>query len=59
MCTGRVGGGNGNGMFCAGIPTAWWPNMYGEQPLYALNVELQDKDGQVRMDGISRSACES
>lgn len=40
-------------------PQLWWPNMYGEQPLYALNVELQDKDGQVRMDGISRSACES
>lgn len=29
-------------------PQLWWPNMYGEQPLYALNVELQDKDGQVQ-----------
>lgn len=40
-------------------PQLWWPNMYGEQPLYALNVELQDKDGQVQDGGISRSACES
>lgn len=28
-------------------PQLWWPNAYGGQPLYALSVELQDKDGQV------------
>ena len=31
-------------------PQLWWPNTYGEQPLYTLNVELHDKDSQVLDD---------
>lgn len=29
------------------MPLLWWPNGYGEQPLYLLRMKILDKDGQV------------
>ena len=34
-------------------PKLWWPNGMGERPLYAVRVELLDKDGKV-LDAVDR-----
>ncbi|MGN0406075.1 MAG: glycosyl hydrolase 2 galactose-binding domain-containing protein [Bariatricus sp.] len=31
-------------------PKLWWPNGYGEQPLYELSVQLLDSDGMVEQE---------
>ena len=34
--------------FTVAAPQLWWPNTYGEQPLYTLRVELWGENGQVQ-----------
>lgn len=40
--------------FVVGNPQKWWPNGYGGQPLYTVEVVLEDKDGYISDSFVRR-----